>query len=166
MTALIFIEDGNKDRKATRKKPPTGLTPSNSMSSLNGAGSPVTTTPGLVTPGTGSTSATTPGPSTATSASTGTLPRSTSLGGALAQLQEEETEDTPPDMRVVNFFKRGLAAEICRDVQQYQSQPYNLAKCRPVWEFIMKGLESVEAAGDLYDLSLVVEPREKEDEKV
>ena len=69
-------------------------------------------------------------------------------------------------MRVVNFFKRGLAAEICRDVQQYQSQPYNLAKCRPVWEFIMKGLESVEAAGDLYDLSLVVEPREKEDEKV
>jgi son of sevenless-like protein len=81
-------------------------------------------------------------------------------------LQEEETEDSPPEMRVVNFFKRGLAAEICRDVQQYQSQPYNLAKCRPVWEFIMKGLESVEGAGDLYDLSLIVEPREKEDEKV
>jgi son of sevenless-like protein len=145
------------------------------MSSLNGAGSPSSLTPGLVTPNTGtsgtaSSLAITPGPSSSTSASGsggGTLPRSGSLGGtALAQLQEEETEDSPPEMRVVNFFKRGLAAEICRDVQQYQSQPYNLAKCRPVWEFIMKGLDSVEGAGDLYDLSLVVEPREKEDEKV
>lgn len=70
---------------------------------------------------------------------------------------------------MINFFKRSLSAEILRDIQQYQSQPYNLAKCRPVYEFLVNGLEKVETGGagnDLYERSMLLEPREKEDERM
>ena len=70
----------------------------------------------------------------------------------------------------MNFHKWTLAAEILRDMVQYQSQPYNLARCKPVFEWMKKQLAvhgRYSAAGDeLYDLSLEIEPREKEEERV
>lgn len=75
----------------------------------------------------------------------------------------------PPKEPLINFFKRGLSAEILRDIQQYQSQPYNLAKCKPVNEFLVAGLKDVEAGGgndDLYERSLMLEPREREEERM
>ncbi|EIW67419.1 hypothetical protein TREMEDRAFT_33759 [Tremella mesenterica DSM 1558] len=74
--------------------------------------------------------------------------------------------ENPPKSPLINFFKRSLSAEILRDIQQYQSQPYNLAKCTPVYNFIQQGLEQVEKAGDLYETSLVLEPRERDEERI
>ncbi|WWC71747.1 uncharacterized protein I206_105706 [Kwoniella pini CBS 10737] len=70
------------------------------------------------------------------------------------------------NIQLINFFKRSLNAEILRDIAQYQSQPYNLAKCKPVLEWIMRGLEEVEKGGDLYEVSQALEPREKEEERI
>jgi len=67
---------------------------------------------------------------------------------------------------LINFFKRSLSADILRDIQQYQSQPYNLARCKPVYDYVTNGLEVVEASGDLYEMSLLLEPREREEERV
>ncbi|WVQ68268.1 uncharacterized protein L199_006475 [Kwoniella botswanensis] len=67
---------------------------------------------------------------------------------------------------LINFFKRALNAEILRDIAQYQSQPYNLARCKPVLEWIMRGLDEVEKGGDLYEVSQALEPREKEEERI
>ena len=72
----------------------------------------------------------------------------------------------PPATPLINFFKRQMSAEILRDIQQYQSQPYNLARCSPVYNFVQTGLEAVEKAGDLYETSLMLEPREKEEERM
>ena len=111
LSALTFIEDGNKDYVS----PPNGMTPSTSSSSL-------------------------------------------SKPGPLAN-----GDSTP---KLINFFKRQLSADILRDIQQYQSQPYNLSRCKPVYDYVMAGLEAVEKSGDLYELSLKLEPREREEERM
>jgi hypothetical protein len=68
---------------------------------------------------------------------------------------------------MINFFKRSLSAEILRDIQQYQSQPYNLTKCGVVYDYIMQCLDETDKrTDDLYELSLQLEPREKDDERV
>lgn len=88
-----------------------------------------------------------------------TTPASATSGG-------QSSNGTTAKEPLINFFKRFLSAEILRDIQQYQSQPYNLAKCRPVHEFLVSGLERVEASGDLYERSLMLEPREREEERM
>ena len=75
-------------------------------------------------------------------------------------------ESRPPGPRFINMYKRSMTAELLRDIQQYQSPPYNLAKCKPVWDFMMAGLEGVESHGDLYEMSLALEPREREEERM
>lgn len=63
---------------------------------------------------------------------------------------------------LINFFKRQLTADILRDIQQYQSQPYNLAVCKPVQQFVEHGLETVENSIDaLYEISLKVEAKQQ-----
>lgn len=67
---------------------------------------------------------------------------------------------------MINFAKRAKTAEVIRDIQQYQNVPYSL---QPVEEFQNYFLSNMQAAGDvheMYDKSLVVEPREREDEKI
>ncbi|KAK8854953.1 hypothetical protein IAR55_003693 [Kwoniella newhampshirensis] len=71
-----------------------------------------------------------------------------------------------PTQPLINFFKRSLNAEILRDIAQYQSQPYNLARCRSVLQWINRGLDEVDKGGDLYELSQALEPREKEEERI
>lgn len=133
------------------------------MSSLNGAsgggGGAGQRTPTALTPATSATAVSTPNTITdGTGKGTGTRERKDS--GVAGQAPVARAGD------MINFFKRSLSADILRDIHQYQSQPYNLAKCRPVWDFILRALDQVESAGDLYDMSLVVEPREKEEEKM
>ena len=78
---------------------------------------------------------------------------------------------TNPDVALrkplINFFKRSLSAEILRDIQQYQFQPYNLARCKPVHDFILRGLNTTDKRrDDVYEISLQLEPREKEEERI
>lgn len=70
--------------------------------------------------------------------------------------------DGEPRPMLINFFKRQLTADILRDIQQYQSQPYNLAVCKPVQQYIEQGLAEVEISIDvLYELSLKVEAKQQ-----
>lgn len=73
---------------------------------------------------------------------------------------------TEPPKQLINFYKRSLTADIIREIQQYQTQPYNLQPCQPILAFIEKSCEDVDTAPDLYELSLSLEPREREDEKM
>jgi son of sevenless-like protein len=67
---------------------------------------------------------------------------------------------------LINFAKRAKTAEVIRDIQQYQNVPYSLNPVPDLQEWI---LEHMRAAGDvheMYDKSLLVEPREREEEKI
>ena len=77
------------------------------------------------------------------------------------------TADSSTTKPLINFFKRSLSAEILRDIQQYQSQPYNLAKCKVVYDFLISGLDATDKRrDDVYEISLLLEPREKEEERM
>jgi son of sevenless-like protein len=125
LSALTFIEDGNKDMVV----PNRGMSQSASASSLASVTQRVP--PGL-------------------------------------QLQPSNAS-TEPSKPLVNFFKRSLTAEILRDIQQYQFQPYNLAKCKSVFDYMMRSLEECDRTYNLerlYELSLKLEPREREEERI
>ena len=67
---------------------------------------------------------------------------------------------------LINFAKRAKTAEVIRDIQQYQNVPYSLNPVTELQEYI---LSNMQAAGDvqgMYERSLQVEPREREDEKI
>jgi son of sevenless-like protein len=74
--------------------------------------------------------------------------------------------EADPPKPLINFYKRALTADIIREIQQYQTQPYNLQPCAPILAFIEKSCEDVDKAPDLYELSLSLEPRERDDEKM
>ncbi|KAL7423553.1 cell division cycle-related protein [Cryptotrichosporon argae] len=103
------------------------------------------------------------------SASTGSLSRSTgtSLAASTSSAPAPGSAPVPlTDKPLINFYKHALAAETLRDIIQYQSQPYNLAVSRPIARFVELGVEAVSAGQDLYELSLEVEPKEREDERI
>ncbi|OCF40495.1 hypothetical protein I317_05665 [Kwoniella heveanensis CBS 569] len=149
LSALTFIEDGNKNF----------IQPGGPGSAVGPGG----VTKGLSTSGSSS--------SLSTGLSRSLHPSSSSLSGstnsvanyANASASANPVQITQP---LINFFKRALNAEILRDIAQYQSQPYNLARCKPVLEWIMRGLDEVEKGGDLYEISQALEPREKEEERI
>ncbi|KAJ3248474.1 hypothetical protein HDU77_008106 [Chytriomyces hyalinus] len=68
---------------------------------------------------------------------------------------------------VINFFKHIKSAEVIRDIQQFQNEPYHLAPVKEVQDFLRVGFSS-DGMDDkeLYALSLELEPRDKDNEKV
>ncbi|CAH1766356.1 10207_t:CDS:2, partial [Entrophospora sp. SA101] len=54
--------------------------------------------------------------------------------------------------KLINFSKRMKTADIIREIQQYQSVPYNLQPVPEIQEFIKKNLEDSKDIRDLYDL--------------
>ncbi|GBB99424.1 hypothetical protein RclHR1_03520004 [Rhizophagus clarus] len=68
--------------------------------------------------------------------------------------------------QLINFSKRMKTAEVIREIQQYQSVPYNLSPVQEIQMFIKCHLQDSRDVGDLYDQSLSMEPREREDEKI
>lgn len=141
LSALTFIEDGNKDIIDPNQQ--RGMTPSGSSSSLNNALKPLQ----LTTPND---------------------PANLSISAMSNGNNRDSlaTNSITPKEPLINFFKRNLTAEIIRDIQQYQSQPYNLAKCKPVYDFLENGLNRVAHATDPYERSLMLEPRERDEERV
>lgn len=68
---------------------------------------------------------------------------------------------------LINFDKRMKTAEKIREIQQYQCEPYTLVEVSEIKNFLVTHIESGEPnADDLYDRSLHLEPREREDEKI
>lgn len=67
---------------------------------------------------------------------------------------------------MINFHKRAKTAEVIRHIQQYQNVPYPLQAVPELQEYILSNLRSAGDVHDMYDKSLAVEPREREDEKL
>ncbi|KAF8931255.1 hypothetical protein BGZ47_000160 [Haplosporangium gracile] len=66
----------------------------------------------------------------------------------------------------INFAKRVSTAEVIREIQQYQSVPYCLTTVPEIQAFIRRGLDQSKPVADLHELSLELEPREGEEEKI
>ncbi|WWC90903.1 uncharacterized protein L201_005841 [Kwoniella dendrophila CBS 6074] len=158
LSALTFIEDGNKNfiQPGANQSLNRGLSTSASSSSLSGT---------INSRGLQSSLSSNSNSNSNTLHSVST-PTSTSGGNTSALNAGGGNNTTPQNEPLINFFKRALNAEILRDIAQYQSQPYNLAKCKSVLDWIMRGLDEVEKGGDLYEVSQVLEPREKEEERI
>ncbi|KAI9373685.1 ras guanine nucleotide exchange factor domain-containing protein [Aspergillus egyptiacus] len=71
---------------------------------------------------------------------------------------------TPSEL--INFNKRTKTAEVIRDIQQYQNSPYLLTPVSELQDYILSNLQSAGDVHDMYDRSLEIEPREREDEKI
>ncbi|RAL04777.1 putative cell division control protein Cdc25 [Aspergillus ibericus CBS 121593] len=71
---------------------------------------------------------------------------------------------TPSEL--INFNKRAKTAEVIRDIQQYQNVPYLLQPVHELQDYILSNLQNAGDVHDMYDRSLEVEPREREDEKI
>lgn len=86
----------------------------------------------------------------------------------LTYVQEGSTDSLPNNL--VNFRKRQKASEVIHDIKRWQSQPHNFVPLANVLVFIE---ESLSALGDqpglgekFWNISLGLEPREREDEKM
>ncbi|KAK3698732.1 cell division cycle-related protein [Vermiconidia calcicola] len=68
--------------------------------------------------------------------------------------------------QLINFAKRMKTAEVIRDIQQYQNVPYGLQAVSELQDYILKNMQSAGDVHEMYERSLQVEPREREDEKI
>ncbi|GAP87809.1 hypothetical protein SAMD00023353_2801520 [Rosellinia necatrix] len=67
---------------------------------------------------------------------------------------------------MINFAKRAKTAEVIRDIQQYQNAPYSLQPVPELQDYILSNMAAAGDVHEMYEKSLVVEPREREDEKI
>ncbi|PWN26071.1 hypothetical protein BDZ90DRAFT_233656 [Jaminaea rosea] len=84
----------------------------------------------------------------------------------LTFIEDGNSDRLKNDERLINFGKRQKTAEVIREIMIYQSTPYNLTPVAGIQRFIEDNL--VESRGDteLYQQSLSIEPREREDERL
>jgi son of sevenless-like protein len=80
-------------------------------------------------------------------------------------------EDGNPDMlkdapHLINFAKRARVADVIREIQQYQEIPYAFQPVPELQDFLGMQFDLVRESEDLYELSLQLEPKEREDEKI
>ena len=66
----------------------------------------------------------------------------------------------------INFAKRAKTAEVIRDIQQYQNVPYPLKPVPDLQDYILSNMQAAGDVHEMYEKSLQVEPREREDEKI
>lgn len=67
---------------------------------------------------------------------------------------------------LINFAKRAKTAEVIRDIQQYQNVPYPLQPVPELQDYILSNMQAAGDVHEMYDKSLAIEPREREDEKI
>lgn len=67
---------------------------------------------------------------------------------------------------MINFVKRAKTAEVIRNIQQYQNAPYSLQPVPELQDYILSNMAAAGDVHEMYDKSLSVEPREREDEKI
>ena len=82
---------------------------------------------------------------------------------------QDGSKDVLPG-NLINFGKRQKAAEVIREIKNWQSKPFNLAPLGMVLAFLEDSLAAFNEAQDWSDIfwnrSLEREPREREDEKM
>ncbi|MCJ1395917.1 hypothetical protein MMC18_008803 [Xylographa bjoerkii] len=67
---------------------------------------------------------------------------------------------------LINFAKRAKTAEVINDIQQYQKVPYPLQPVPELQDYILSNMQAAGDVHEMYDKSLLVEPRERADEKI
>ncbi|KAL8960569.1 MAG: hypothetical protein Q9193_002752 [Seirophora villosa] len=67
---------------------------------------------------------------------------------------------------LINFAKRAKTAEVIREIQEYQKMPYPLKSVNDLQDYILSNMQAAGDVHEMYDRSLAVEPREREDEKI
>jgi son of sevenless-like protein len=67
---------------------------------------------------------------------------------------------------MINFAKRAKTAEVIRDIQQYQNVAYSLQSVPELQDYILSNMQAAGDVHEMYDKSLQIEPREREDEKI
>ncbi|KAH8549637.1 ras guanine nucleotide exchange factor domain-containing protein [Umbelopsis sp. PMI_123] len=84
----------------------------------------------------------------------------------LTFIEDGNTNFLRKSNQLINFAKRMKTAEVIREIQQYQSSPYFLNAVPELQVFITTHLQSSRDEETCYNLSLALEPREREDEKI
>ncbi|KAG9321967.1 hypothetical protein KVV02_002850 [Mortierella alpina] len=79
----------------------------------------------------------------------------------LVMIQDGNGDFLKKSSHLVNFYKRVKTAEVIREIQQYQSVPYCLTSVPEIQAFIRRGLDCTKSVADLYEMSLMLEPRDK-----
>lgn len=78
-------------------------------------------------------------------------------------------EDGIPSLtqtNLINVNKRAKTADVIRDVQQYQNAPYQFHPVPELQDYIINNMRAAGDVHEMYDRSLKVEPRERDDEKI
>ncbi|KAI9595738.1 hypothetical protein BDF19DRAFT_495756 [Syncephalis fuscata] len=79
-------------------------------------------------------------------------------------------DDGNPDKlsgtNLINFSKYSKCADVITEIQQYQNLPYCLTTVPQIKMFLERNLQGGRDVQDLYNMSLNMEPREREDEKI
>ena len=67
---------------------------------------------------------------------------------------------------LINFAKRMKTADVIRDIQQYQNVAYSLQPVPELQDYILSNMQAAGDVHEMYDKSLLIEPREREDENI
>ena len=67
---------------------------------------------------------------------------------------------------LINFTKRTKTAEVIRDIQAYQNAPYTLNPVPELQNWILENMRNAGEVHEMYNRSLEIEPREREEEKI
>ncbi|RCH89195.1 hypothetical protein CU097_001042, partial [Rhizopus azygosporus] len=84
----------------------------------------------------------------------------------LTFIEDGNSNELKKNKELINFAKRAKTAEVIREIQQYQSSLYQLKPVEEIQEFIKANLLSTRDEEQLYNESLKIEPRERDDEKI
>lgn len=79
---------------------------------------------------------------------------------------EDGNPSTIKQTSLINFAKRAKTAEVIRQIQTYQNVPYGFKAVPELQTFITDSLKAAPDVHSMYEKSLAIEPREREDEKI
>lgn len=67
---------------------------------------------------------------------------------------------------LINYGKRVKAAAIIQEIQQYQAVPYPLQPVPELQDYIIQNMNNARDVSEMYTVSLNLEPKEREEEKI
>lgn len=67
---------------------------------------------------------------------------------------------------MINFSKRVKTAEVIREIQTYQNATYPFKSVPELQDYVLSMMQAAGDVNEMYDKSLQLEPREREDEKI
>jgi len=84
----------------------------------------------------------------------------------LTFIQDGSKDILVKEGNLINFGKRQKSADVINEIKRYQALPYNLTSVESICAVIDEGLMTDKTPDHLWDLSLSLEPRERDDEKM